>query len=415
MYLVDTYIIKANHKDYKELDHLCFLSKNLYNSTLYEVRQCYFKFGRFVSYYTINKLFIANSQVDYRALPARVSVQVQKLVDQDFKSYLALLRKKKNGTYSKPVKLPRYADKIDGRKQLHYDKWALSFKRKGYAKLSQTNIYIKLGRSREEVRYIDIVPRKGYIKILVGYQRECEPVMINNRYASIDLGVNNLALVSSNVFKPYIINGKPLKSINQYSNKLIAKYTSLLATNNNKYSSKRLDRIRLKRENKINDYLHKASTYIVSHLVSNDVRTLIIGYNKEWKQDTNMGKSNNQNFVCIPFYKFKNMIEYKCKLLGIKVVEINESHTSKCSFLDGEEICHHEVYKGYRVKRGLYKSKFKDKEINADLNGSLNILRKYLTQQGIWNILIELDIFFISDMYKTVEKVNIDYNKKNVA
>jgi transposase len=109
------------------------------------------------------------------------------------------------------------------------------------------------------------------------------------------------------------------------------------------------------------------------------------------------------------------MIEYKCKLLGIKVVEINESHTSKCSFLDGEEICHHEVYKGYRVKRGLYKSKIRDKEINADLNGSLNIMRKYLTQQGIWNMLIELDIFFVSDMYKTIEKVNINYNKKNVA
>lgn len=130
-----------------------------------------------------------------------------------------------------------------------------------------------------------------------------------------------------------------------------------------------------KRNNKINDYLHKASRMIVNYLVSKDINALFIGKNKEWKQNTNIGKRNNQNFVSIPFYKFIQMLQYKCTMEGITVKEIEESYTSKCSFLDDEAIGKHEEYKGRRIKRGLFKTAER-KIINADVNGGLNILRK---------------------------------------
>ena len=194
----------------------------------------------------------------------------------------------------------------------------------------------------------------------------------NDRYCSIDLGINNLATVSSNVIKPFIINGKPIKSINQFYNKKLAYYKSKLK---NRKTSKKINRLTNKRENKIKDYLHKSSRYIVNHLVSNNINTLVIGYNKGWKQDINIGKVNNQKFVNVPFLTFITMLEYKCKIEGINVIINEESYTSKCSFLDDEEICKHDNYLGRRIKRGLFKTS-NGIFMNADLNGSLNILKK---------------------------------------
>ena len=195
----------------------------------------------------------------------------------------------------------------------------------------------------------------------------------NKRYAAIDLGLNNLATVGSNVVKPFIINGKPLKSINQYWNKEKARLQSHLK--GNKKTSKRIESITNKRNNKVKDYLHKSSRKIVNFLVSNNISTLIIGYNEEWKQNINLGRTNNQTFVNIPFYTFIQQLEYKCKLEGINFLITEESYTSKCSFLDNESVEKHESYLGKRIKRGLLRSA-EGKLINADLNGSLNILKK---------------------------------------
>jgi putative transposase len=189
----------------------------------------------------------------------------------------------------------------------------------------------------------------------------------------MDLGLNNLGTVGSNVVKPFIINGKPLKSINQFYNKRVSNLKSKLT--NGKKTSKRIKSLTDKRNNKIKDYLHKASTILVNQLVSNDLNTLIIGNNKGWKQDINIGKRNNQSFVQIPYSTFIKMIEYKCKLVGINVLITEESYTSKCSFLDSEDIKKQKEYKGKRIKRGLFKSS-EGVLINADVNGSLNILRK---------------------------------------
>lgn len=134
-------------------------------------------------------------------------------------------------------------------------------------------------------------------------------------------------------------------------------------------------KLTLKRNNKVKDYLHKASKAVVNHLASNRINTLIVGKNDGWKQDTNLGRRNNQNFVQIPFNVFISMLSYKCKLKGISLILQEESYTSKCSFFDGEEICKHDVYMGRRIHRGLFKTA-NGECVNADVNGSLNILRK---------------------------------------
>lgn len=199
---------------------------------------------------------------------------------------------------------------------------------------------------------------------------------------SIDLGIDNLCTCISNVTKSFIINGKPIKSINQFYNKQKSKFQSELKLKNHKNQSNRLYRLSLKRNNKIKDYFHKVSKYIVNQLVEQSINTLIIGKNNGWKQETKLGNKNNQNFVSIPFEILINMLKYKCKLQGINVILQEESYTSKASFFDNDYIpvCNsdykHYNFSGKRIKRGLYVTN--NILINADINGSLNILRKYL-------------------------------------
>ena len=394
MQLVEKHIIKPNHKYYKELDNLCFLSKNLYNVTLYEIRQHFFDTGEYLNYYEVNKRFTETNQADYCALPRKTSQMTQQLVDKNFKSFFSLLKKKNKGEYDKPVSIPKYLPKQTGRQVVTYTKQALSFKQKGYVKLSKTNILIKT--DKQNIKFVRVVPKNGYIVIEVGYtQQEAEVKVNNNNYAAIDLGLNNLATITSNATSPIIINGKPIKSINQYYNKRIAEMQSTIKTTNDKHTCKLNKSITRIRNNKIDDYFHKSTHYIVNHLVSNDINTLIIGYNKGWKQDTNMGTKNNQKFVDVPFLKFVNILTYKCQLKGINVIQQEESYTSKSSFINQDYIPTYGSkdkdikFTGSRIKRGLYKNNNVEnnhlKFINADVNGSYNILRKYLTLQEVWN------------------------------
>lgn len=239
---------------------------------------------------------------------------------------------------------------------IHYEKGALSFKKKkNHIYLSQTNIYIKTQQDIQKIQYVKIVPKGNHFIIIVGYQfKNVELLDDNKRYASIDLGLNNLMTVSSNVIKPFIINGKPIKSINQYYNKNVAYFKSRLPKNHK--TSRHIHRLYQRRNQKIEDYLHKSTTRLVNHLVFNHIHTLIIGYNKGWKQDINIGKRNNQNFVGIPFKRMIEMLTYKCENIGIRVILQEESYTSKCSFLDNEDIGKHSTYLGRRIKRGLFKS-----------------------------------------------------------
>ena len=381
MKLVEQHIIKSNNALYKDLDNLCFLSKNLYNQALYRIRQQFFEDKSFKNYYELNKELHDENQIDYRALPANSSQETLKLVNQNYSSFFKSLQKQIKG-----VKIPGYLDKTKGRQIVVYNHMTLPshLLEKGIIKLPKSNIQFKT--KQKNIRQVRIVPKNNYIVLEVVYEASIKELLKNNkRYMSIDLGIDNLASCSSNVSKSFIINGKPVKSINQYYNKKKAVLQSELKLKQNKNTSKHLQNLTLKRNNKIKDYFHKASRYIVNQLVNQSINTLIIGKNDGWKQETNIGNVNNQNFTQIPHQMFINQLKYKCQLKGINVVEQEESYTSKVSFFDNDFIPVYgqkdELFKssGKRIKRGLFRTQ-NGLLINADINGSLNIMRKYLNE-----------------------------------
>ena len=390
MILVEQHQFSKQSKHYAELDRLCLFSKNLYNSSLYYIRKHYFETSKYLSYSKLNKQSNKLFPNDYKALPAKVAQQIQKFVDRNFKSFFAHLKVRKNGEH---VNIPKYLPKQSGRYVVPFTSQAISYKNRnvptGYLKLSGTSFLIKT--KVPNIEFARIVPHKNYITVEIGYcAPECTQVQ-NDRYASIDIGVNNLAAVASNVFSPFIVNGRPLKSINQFYNKEIARLSSI----NGGSWTNHMYQITRKRNNKIKDYMHKASRHIVNHLVSNNIGTLVIGKNKYWKQDTNMHKDDKQTFIQIPFDMFIKMLTYKCKLNGISVILQEESYTSKASFINQDFIAtygesdnlHHPT--GKRIKRGCYKNYNVDnkslKFLNADVNGSYNILRKYLVTKEAWD------------------------------
>lgn len=396
MILAERHIINKNHLFYDECDSLCFKSKNVYNQALYNIRQYYFENKKYLNYNS--NYHVTTKQECYAYLPTKVFCQTLKMADNNFKSFFSLL---KNKTIKN--KIPKYLDK-NGRYLTKFPKQALGlreFKKTGLIKLSQTNIKINTKINNFNIiKEVRIIPSTDQYIIEVVYEKQ--EILLkenNNRYCSIDIGINNLCTISSNVIKPIIINGKPLKSINQYYNKKTSKLKIRL--NREQKTSNKIKKLTNKRNNKVTDYLHKSSRYIVNHLVSNNINTLVVGYNKNWKQDINIGKVNNQNFVSIPFLKLINQLAYKCKLEGINLILHEESYTSKCSFLDNEDICKHDKYLGKRIKRGLFKSN-EGKLINSDLNGSLNILRKVVPNINIVNKGIE--VIGVSPIVVTIKK-----------
>lgn len=389
MQLVEKHIINKNNIHFNECDKICLLSKNLYNKANYLVRQEFIKSSKekqeglrdyaiYLSYFDIRRILL--NDIDYISLPRKVSNQTLMLLDKNWKSFFKLIKdySKTPSKYNGRPNLPKYKDVNTGRFITTYEEGAISKKdlKKGLLGLSGTNI--KIPTKKQNVKQCRIIPRNGYYVIEIIYEvNELTLKQNNNRYTGIDLGINNLATLSFNDknIKPLIINGKPLKSINQYYNKEKSRLQSILEIRNKKKQSKKIIKLSNKRNNKINDYLHKSSRYIINHLVSNNINTLIIGNNKEWKQEINIGKVNNQNFINIPHSTFIQMLEYKAKLVGINIIIREESYTSKCSFLDNEIIQKHDIYLGKRIKRGLFKSS-NGNLINADLNASYNILKK---------------------------------------
>ena len=381
MILVERHIIKKSNPLFNELDNLCFLSKNLYNQALYRIRQQFFEDKTFKNYSEVNRELHDENQIDYRALLANTSQETLKLVNQNYSSFFKSLQK-----HIKGVKIPGYLDKTKGRQIVVYNHMTLPshLLEKGIVKLPKTNIQFKT--KQKNIRQVRIVPKNNYIVLEVIYESSIKELLKDNkRYMSIDLGIDNLASCSSNVSKSFIINGKPVKSINQFYNKKKANLQSELKLKNKKKSSKQIQNLTLKRNNKIKDYFHKASRYIVNQLVNQSINTLIIGKNDGWKQETNIGNVNNQNFVNIPHQMFINQLKYKCQLEGINVVEQEESYTSKVSFFDNDFIPTYQVNdellksSGKRIKRGLFRTQ-NGLLINADINGSLNIMRKYLNE-----------------------------------
>lgn len=380
MYLVEQHIISVNDKRYKDLDRICFLSKNLYNAALYEIKQEFLRTGKWIRYTSLDRKLKDEDNFDYRAISAASSQQILMSLDKSLKSYFFTIKawKRDNKKFTGCPKFPKYKHKTKGRNVFpysyaqfkHRDNYIFFPKKEGLSPL-------KTNCKEGSVKQVRFVPKPDCYIIEVVYESKVkEQLPDNNRVMSIDLGVNNLASIVTNVSKKAIlIDGRKLKSINQYYNKKKSKIQQQLKKTNGKENSRRLMSLTRKRNNKVKDYLHKASKEIINICLEDNITTLIVGHNDGWKQNTNLGKRNNQNFVSIPFETFISMLRYKSERQGLRFVEVNESHTSKCSSFDLEPVEHHDPYVGKRVKRGLFKTK-DGILLNADINGSYNIMRK---------------------------------------
>ena len=382
MLVAERHIIKKGHRFWAEIDNLSWQSKNLYNSANYLIRQNFID-GH--GYLTYNQMASLRSKTEqYQALPAKVSQQVLRGLDKNWQSFFAASSEFKSHPdkfLGKP-KIPGYKEQKKGRNLLVYTIQAISKVglKQGLVKLSGTSIALPT-RVAERLAEVRIVPKCDCYVIEVIYEKTEQFLAPNEKIAAIDLGIDNLMAVTSNQpdFIPLLINGRPLKSLNQFYNQRRSKLQSLLK--GNRQSSQRIRCLTRCRNQKIDNYLHRASRYLVNLLVDQEITTLVIGKNDGWKQEVNLGKVNNQKFVTIPHARLIDMIIYKCQLVGIKVIIQEESYTSASNFLNLEPLpvygqtTEKPVFSGKRIKRGLYRT---DKGIlvQSDVMGSYNILRK---------------------------------------
>jgi IS605 OrfB family transposase len=384
MQLAERHIIKSGHKFFKQLDSLCFASKNLYNAANYTLRQHFIYGWGYLNYAAMYNLM--KSHATYKALPAKVSQQILMVLDRNWQSFFAAISayKKHPQSFTGQPSIPKYKHKSKGRNLLIYTSQAVSKTalNQGIIKLSGTSIEFKTSISGDCLRQVRVVPQCDSYVIEVIYEQQESSNSPGCSIAAIDLGLNNLAALTSNQkgFIPLLINGRPLKSINQFYNKKKSALQSQLK--GNRQSSQRIKRLTRCRNHKIDNYLHAASAWLVDYLVTHQQGTLVIGYNPQWKNEINLVRQNNQNFVNVPHLRFVKMLTYKCSRCGIKVLLTEESYTSASSFKDGDVMpvyaqnsSDNVIFSGKRVKRGLYR-RHNGELINADVNSSYNILRK---------------------------------------
>lgn len=386
----ETHIIKESHPIYRWIVQECSRSKNLYNRALFIYRQAFtgkhdnipefkdiIKHDKFIASFALVNRLNELKDVDFCSMMKKNGAQqIVFQVDRTMKSWFASLKayKKDPSKFRGRPRVPSYKKK-DDLNCLTYTTADASLQKDGTINISK-KIKLPIHTNLKNFQQVRLVPKIGYIQVEIIYNKEMTDFSLDKtRAIGIDLGLNNLMAITSNIGNiSNLVNGRPLKSINQYYNKRKAHLMSLLEKGKLK-SSKRLRRLEMKRICKIKDYLHKTSRRVIELMERNNIGTCFIGHNKDWKQEVEMGKRNNQNFVSIPYSLLINMLRYKIEEKGGVLVELNEAYTSKCSFLDNEQVCKHEFYKGKRVSRGLFLSSDK-KALNADINGSLNILKR---------------------------------------
>ena len=381
MNLTEKEIIYSTDERFDLIKELCHLSKNLYNAALYDVRQYYFKTKSYRTWQSQCPLFTKIKNPDYHALQSHLAVEVVKQVGRQFIGFF-------NNKTNKKKRIPKYKDK-NGYNVVTFPKLTIS-KQVEFDEDKQLYIYtlckrsynLKIQSPQPNVKMVKFVydEANDLIKCFKIYEVEEQKLKKDNsRYFSIDPGLNNIVSIYNNIgIRPLLYNGRPIKSINQYYNKTNAKLRSELPTNVK--SSKRLKQLSFKRNNKIDYEMHKISSHIINEAVKNNISKIFIGNNIGWKNEINIGRRNNQNFVNIPHTKLFNQILYKGLLNGIEVIFTEESYTSRASFFDkdylpkyGESDNHN--FSGTRIKRGLYRDS-KGNIWNADLNGAANIMRK---------------------------------------
>lgn len=392
MYLTVKQQVKHLSKDdYKTMKELCRIAKNLTNQAIYNIRQYYFTEGEYLNYQK-NYALLKTSD-NYKLLNSNMAQQILKEVDCSFKSFFGLLKLAKKGKYSfKDCKLPNYLPKdgyttlIIGFVRLNGNKLILPFSNT-YKKTHQSvEITIPPVLLDKKIKEIRIIPKANarFFEIQYIYETECIQRNLNTKNAlAIDLGINNLVTAVSSKGNTFIIDGKRLKSINQWYNKEIARLQSIKDRQHyGKRPTNKQKSITLNRNNKVNDYMSKVARKVIDYCILNDIGTLVVGYNETFQQSSNIGKTNNQTFVNIPYGKLREKLEYLCRLNNIVYMKQEESYTSKASFWDKDTIPVYNadnpkqyVFSGKRIHRGLYQCA-NGKTLNADVNGALNILNK---------------------------------------
>lgn len=376
---VEKHIIKQNNPYYSMLDEFCFKSKNLYNFANYHIRQEFCKNNNYITYNQMDKLLKQkNMDLDYRSMPAaQSSQQCLKLLDKNWKSFFKAIKdySKNKNKYTGRPKLPKYLKK-DGRNILILTNMSCKIK-DGIIKFPQSFNGFTLQSKCNNLQQVRILPRNKYLVIEVVYNKEIQEAKTdNNKYISIDIGLDNLATLTNNVgTQPVIISGRKLKSINKYYNKQMSHYREIAKRMNDLNYTNRMNSLTIKRNNLITNLIHKASRSIINYASSCEANTIVIGNNKDWKRNSSMSKNVNQSFVGIPHQMLINQIIYKAENLGINVIITEESYTSGTSFLDDELPIKINYNKSRRVFRGLFVSNTGIK-INSDVNGSLQIMKK---------------------------------------
>lgn len=359
------------------IDDYCFRAKNLYNYANYLTRQEFINNGKWIRSNNLDKML--QSHETYKKLGSQAAQKILQLLDKNWSSFFKTIKdwsKNKNKYLGRP-RLPKYKDK-NGRSvlmlkniQCRIKEGYLIFGWKPFRNFKiKTNVVDKL----MQVRF---VPKGNHYVMEIVYEKEiCEPKNQNKIVIGIDLGIDNFATISNNIgLEPLVINGKGIKSVNQYFNKKKSQLQSALKTKHNKNWSNKIQKLINKRNNKINYFLHCASRYIIDWCILNEVDTIIIGRNKKWKQKSVMSKKVNQKFISIPHELFIQKLKYKAENHGINFIETEESYTSGTSFLDNEKPIKENYNKKRRTKRGLFKSN-NGILINADLNGAYQIIKK---------------------------------------
>ena len=414
MYLTVKQQLKhLSKEEYLSLRELSHTAKNLYNQTVYNVRQYYFQENKYLNYQKNNSL-LKNSE-NYKTLNSNMSQQILKEVDGSFKSFFELLKKKNKGIYNAKVKLPSYLPKnsfttlVIGFVRLNKDTLVIPYSnsfKKNHKKISIKIPPILLDKNIKEIR---IIPKFNarFFEVQYTYKvQEQQRNLDKNHALAIDFGINNLATCVTSKGRSFIIDGKKLKSINQWFNKENARLQSI--KDKQKYGKKptlRQKYLYSSRNNKVNDYMSKTARKIINYCLENNIGTLVCGYNETFQRNSNIGKANNQTFVNIPFGKLREKLEYLCKLYSLRFVEQEESYTSKSSFFDMDILPKFEVDKpqpysflGKRIKRGLYQTS-KGYILNADVNGALNILRK--------SNVVDLEVLYSRGVVDTPTRIRI--------
>lgn len=390
---VEKHKIKKNNKFFSIIDDLCWKSKNMYNYGNYIIRQEFIQTSKekeqglreTANWIRYNELFrLCKDSEPYKDMGSNVGQATLRKLDQSWKSFFATSKdySKNPSKYLGRPKMPNYLDKDNGRFECGITNEKLRIK-DGFIyfcwkplKVMNNSFRTKIPDDAKLIQ-VRFIPKNGEYNLEVVYEIEVQDIDLNSKHiAAIDLGVDNLMTITTNCgVTPIVINGKPLKAMNQYYNKKIAEMSSDLKIKHNMDWSNELQRFTIKRNNKVDDYIHKATKAVIDFCLENNIDTLVCGYNAGWKQETDMSKKVNQKFVSIPHRSIVKRLEYKCESAGILFKTTEESYTSGTSFLDEESPVQENYNKERRVHRGLFVSE-KGVEINADVNGSYQIMKK---------------------------------------